>query len=67
VLAAATLVVVLGPPGAPAALGWAAACLAVALAVGSAVLGVRRPDSALAFYGSLAIAVIDVVLFVVAA
>ena len=67
VLAAATLVVVLGPPGAPAVLGWAAAALAVALAIGSAVLGVRRPDSPLAFYGSLAIALIDVVLFVFAA
>jgi 4-hydroxybenzoate polyprenyltransferase len=67
VLAAATLVVVLGPPGAPSALGWTAAAVAVALAIGSAVLGIRRPDSALAFYGSLAIALIDVVLFVSAA
>lgn len=64
VLAAATLTVVLGPPGPPSALGWTAAAVAVALAIGSAVLGIRRPDSALAFYGSLAIALIDVVLFV---
>ncbi len=67
VLAAATLVVVLGPTGAPSTLGWFAATLAVALAAGSGVLGLRRPDSALAFYGALAIAVIDAILFVAAA
>ncbi|HEX3781342.1 MAG TPA: UbiA family prenyltransferase [Pseudonocardiaceae bacterium] len=67
VLAAATLVVVLGPSGAPGTLGWIAVALAVALAAGSAVLGIRRPNSALAFYSSLAIAIIDVVVFIAAA
>jgi 4-hydroxybenzoate polyprenyltransferase len=67
VLAAASLVVVLGPPGAPSPLGWAAAGVAVLLACGSAILGIRRPESVLAFYASLAIALIDVVLFVFAA
>lgn len=64
VLAAASLVVVLGPgdAGVPVL---AAAAFAVLLACASAVLGLRRPDSPLAFYAALGIALIDVVLFVV--
>jgi hypothetical protein len=64
VLAAASLVVVLGP-GSPAAPVLAAVGVAVLLACVSAVLGLRRPNSPLAFYAALGIARIDVVLFVV--
>ena len=42
-----------------------AAALAVLLAGTSAVLGLRRPNSPLAFYAALGVALIDVVLFVV--
>ncbi|HEY4017154.1 MAG TPA: UbiA family prenyltransferase [Pseudonocardiaceae bacterium] len=62
VLAAASVVVVFGP-GSPAAPVVAAAVVAVLLACASAVLGVRRPDSPLAFYVALGVALIDVVLF----
>ena len=64
VLAAASLVVVFGP-GSPAGPVLIAAAVAVLLACASAVLGLRKPDSPLAFYAALGIALIDVVLFVV--
>jgi 4-hydroxybenzoate polyprenyltransferase len=62
VLAAASVVVVFGPgePGLPVLV---AAAVAVLLACGSAGLGLRRPDSPLAFYAALGVALIDVVLF----
>ena len=63
VLAAASLVVVLGP-GSPPVPALIAACVAVLLACASAVLGLRKPNSPLAFYTALGIALIDVVLFV---
>lgn len=64
VLAGASVVVVLGP-GSPAAPALVAAGVAVLLACVSAVLGLRKPDSPLAFYAALGIALIDVVLFVI--
>ncbi len=64
VLAAASLVVVLGPGSAPAP-ALVAAGVAVLLACGAAVLGLRRPNSPFAFYAALGVALIDVVLFVV--
>lgn len=64
VLAAASLVAVFGP-GSPAPPVLVAALVAVLLAGTSAVLGLRRPDSPLAFYAALGVALIDVVLFVV--
>jgi 4-hydroxybenzoate polyprenyltransferase len=63
-LAGASVVVAFGP-GAPAAPTLAAAGIAVLLACVSAVLGLRKPDSPLAFYAALGIALIDVVLFAV--
>lgn len=64
VLAGASVVVVLGPRT-PAIPVLAAAAVAVLLACGSAGLGLRRPDSPLAFYAALGVALIDVVLFVI--
>jgi 4-hydroxybenzoate polyprenyltransferase len=63
VLAAASLVVVLGP-GSAAVPALIAAAVAVLLACASAVLGLLRPNSKFAFFTALGIALIDVVLFV---
>jgi heme o synthase len=60
-LAAASLVLAVGPPGAPGALGVGAVAVAVAAAVGAAVLG-RRPGSRAAFLGVLVVAAVDVAL-----
>ncbi len=62
-LAAASVVVVLGP-GSASTPALVAASVAVLLACGSAVLGLRRPDHPFAFYAALGVALIDVVLFV---
>lgn len=66
VLAAASLIAVLGPARTPTALGWTAATLGAVVAAASAVLGIRHPGSGVAFYGLLAVALLDVVLFVLA-
>jgi 4-hydroxybenzoate polyprenyltransferase len=61
VLAAASLV---AATHRASAFGWVLAGVATLAALGCAGLGVRRPDSRVAFYGSLAVALLDVVLFV---
>ena len=60
-LAAASLVLAVGPPGPPGALGVGAVAVAVAAAVGAGVLG-RRPGSRAAFLGVLVVAAVDVAL-----
>ena len=60
-LAAASLVLAVGPPGPPGALGIAAVAVAVAAAVGAGVLG-RGPGSRAAFLGVLVVAAVDVAL-----
>ena len=60
-LAAASLVLAVGPPGPPGALGVGAVAVAIAAAVGAGVLG-RRPGSRAAFLGVLVVAAVDVAL-----
>jgi len=60
-LAAASLVLAVGPPGPPGALGVGAVAVAVAVAVGAGVLG-RGPGSRAAFLGVLVVAAVDVAL-----
>jgi heme o synthase len=62
-LAAASVVLALGPPGPPGALGVGAVVVAVAAGVGAAVLG-RRPGSRAAFLGVLVVAAVDVALLI---
>lgn len=62
-LAAASVVLALGPPGPPGALGIGAVVVAVAAGAGAAVLG-RRPGSRAAFLGVLVVAAVDVALLV---
>jgi len=62
-LAAASLVLAVGPPGPPGVLGVAAVAVAVVAAVGAGVLG-RRPGSRAAFLGVLVVAAVDVGLLV---
>ena len=62
-LAAASLVLAVGPPGPPGPLGIAAVAVAVVAAVGAGVLG-RRPGSRAAFLGVLVVAAVDVALLV---
>jgi 4-hydroxybenzoate polyprenyltransferase len=66
-LAAASEVVVFGSGRLPVAVGLPAAAMGAAIAAGCVVLGVRRPDSRLAFRGALVVALLDVVLFVLVA
>ncbi|OZM72022.1 ubiquinone biosynthesis protein UbiA [Amycolatopsis antarctica] len=63
---AASLVLVLGPPGPPSWPGLLAAAVTLLLAGVAAVEGIRRPGRAFAFRAALAIALLDVVLFVLA-
>jgi heme o synthase len=60
-LLAASMVLALGPPGPPGRLGAGAVAVAVACAVGAAVVG-RRPGSRAAFLGVLVVAAVDVAL-----
>jgi 4-hydroxybenzoate polyprenyltransferase len=62
-LAAASVLLAVGPPGPPGALGIAAVAVAVVCAVGAGVLG-RRPGSRAAFLGVLVVAAVDVALLV---
>lgn len=62
-LGAASLVVVIGPGKLPLAVGLAGAVVAC----GVGFLGLRKPGSHLAFRGALAVALFDVVLFLLAA
>jgi 4-hydroxybenzoate polyprenyltransferase len=62
--AAAAVALVLGPPGAPSALAWVALAASVLVAVAAAWLGLRRPRSPVIFYAALAVALLDVLLFV---
>ena len=62
-LAAASVVLAVGPAGPPGALGWAAVAVAGVCGVGAAVLG-RRPGSRAAFLGVLVVAAVDVGLLV---
>ena len=62
-LAAASAVLAIGPPGPPGALGLAAVAVAVVTGAGAAVLG-RRPGSRAAFLGVLVVAAVDVALLV---
>jgi 4-hydroxybenzoate polyprenyltransferase len=62
-LALASLVLAVGPPGPPGALGVGAVAVAVAAAIGAGVLG-RRPGSRAPFLGVLVVAVVDVALLV---
>jgi hypothetical protein len=57
------VVLAVGPPGPPGALGAAAVAVAVACGVGALVLG-RRPGSRAAFLGVLVVAALDVALLV---
>jgi 4-hydroxybenzoate polyprenyltransferase len=62
-LTAASLVLAVGPAGAPGGLGYAAVGVAVVCGVGAALLG-RRPGSRAAFLGVLVVAAVDVALLV---
>jgi 4-hydroxybenzoate polyprenyltransferase len=62
-LAAASVLLAVGPPGPPGVLGVAAVAVAVLAGIGAAVLG-RRPGSRAAFLGVLVVAAIDVALLV---
>jgi 4-hydroxybenzoate polyprenyltransferase len=62
-LAAASVVLAVGPPGPPGVLGIAAVAVAVLSGIGAAVLG-RRPGSRAPFLGVLVVAAVDVALLV---
>jgi 4-hydroxybenzoate polyprenyltransferase len=62
-LAAASVLLAVGPPGPPGVLGVAAVAVAVLAGIGAAVLG-RRPGSRAAFLGVLVVAAVDVGLLV---
>ncbi len=62
-LAAASVLLAVGPPGPPGGFGIAAVAVAVGCAVGAGVLG-RRPGSRAAFLGVLVVAAVDVALLV---
>lgn len=62
-LAAASVVLAVGPPGSPGSLGVAAVAVALVCGVGAAALG-RRPGSRAAFLGVLVVAAVDVTLLV---
>jgi 4-hydroxybenzoate polyprenyltransferase len=62
-LAAASVLLAVGPPGPPGVLGIAAVAVAVLAGIGAAVLG-RRPGSRAAFLGVLVVAAVDVALLV---
>jgi hypothetical protein len=62
-LAAASVLLAVGPPGPPGVLGVGAVVVAVLAGVGAAVLG-RRPGSRAAFLGVLVVAAVDVALLV---
>lgn len=62
-LLAASVVLAVGPPGPPGALGAGAVAVAVVCGIGAAVLG-RRPGSRAAFLGVLVVAAVDVALLV---
>lgn len=65
-LLAATAAVVLGPPGPPSSGGWLALAGVGALAASGSVVALRRPASRFPFTASIAIAVVDVALLVLA-
>lgn len=67
VLAAATVVIVLGPGRLPGPVGWIGMVLAIGLAAGAGVLGWVRPRSRLPFTLSMAVAVVCVLLLVLLA
>jgi 4-hydroxybenzoate polyprenyltransferase len=62
-LAAASVLLAVGPPGPPGGFGIVAVAVAVVCAVGAGVLG-RRPGSRAAFLGVLVVAAVDVALLV---
>ena len=62
-LAAASVVLAVAPPGPPGGLGAGAVAVAVVCGVGAPVLG-RRPGSRAAFLGVLVVAAVDVALLV---
>jgi protoheme IX farnesyltransferase len=62
-LAAASVVLAVGPPGPPGPLGLAAVAVAVVAGIGAGVLG-RKPGSRAAFLGVLVVAAVDVALLV---
>ena len=62
-LAAASVMLAVGPPGPPGVLGLGAVAVAVVCAAGAGVLG-RRPGSRAAFLGVLVVAAVDVALLV---
>ncbi|MFD6090912.1 UbiA family prenyltransferase [Oerskovia sp. NPDC060338] len=66
VLVTAVGVVVLGPPGPPTAVAWAAGTVAVVLAVSAGVVAVRRTTSRLPFALSMAVAAVCAVRLVLA-
>jgi 4-hydroxybenzoate polyprenyltransferase len=65
-LLAATVLVVLGPAGAPAPWAWAGLLLAAGLTAVGAAVTLLAPTSRLPFVASLAVAAVDVALLVVA-
>jgi heme o synthase len=62
-LAAASVVLAVGPPGPPGVLGIGAVVVAVVCAVGAGVVG-RRPGSRAAFLGVIVVAAVDVALLI---
>jgi 4-hydroxybenzoate polyprenyltransferase len=65
VLLAASVVILLGPSGAPDAVSWAGFVAAAVLGGGAAVVAVRDPSSRRYFPAVIAVAVLDVLLFAV--
>jgi 4-hydroxybenzoate polyprenyltransferase len=59
---AGSALLVLGPPGHPSALRWAGLAVAAGWTVVGSALAWRRPDAPWAFYGTVAIAGLDVIL-----
>jgi 4-hydroxybenzoate polyprenyltransferase len=53
---------VLGPAGSPSALRWAGFAIAAAWTVAGALLAGRRPDTRLAFLGTIGVVAVDVAL-----
>ena len=63
-LLAGTAVLVLGPPGTPSPIRWAGLGLAAAWTIAGALLALRNPATKYAFYGTIAIAALDLALLV---
>jgi 4-hydroxybenzoate polyprenyltransferase len=61
-LLAGSALLVIGPPGAPSAARWAGFAVAAAWTVGGGVLTWRRPDTKLAFLGTIGVVAVDVAL-----